>query len=182
MITKLKNPVTENYKNLKNIILTEQMGWFYQSKTTFNSKDKDIDFFSHELLRSPQHENNGIQVPAISIPNSDHFERCYFILKEILDFNNINFDVVYRMNLNLVLHNALKESVPHTDFNLPHKVVIVYLNSFQNGRTIVFDKNNKKSFSDPKEDGAIIFDGKFNHCVEPPALNEKRLIMVANIQ
>ena len=70
---------------------------------------------------------------------------CYFILKEILDFNNINFDVVYRMNLNLVLHNALKESVPHTDLNLPHKVVIVYLNSFQNGRTIVFDKNNKKT-------------------------------------
>jgi len=94
MITELKNPVTENYKELKNIILTEQMGWFYQSKTTFNSKDKDIDFFSHELLRSPQHENNGIQVPAISIPNSDHFERCYFILKEILDFNNISNYIV----------------------------------------------------------------------------------------
>jgi len=181
MIEELANPITDNYKNLKDIILTDKISWYYHSKTT-PSKDKDIDFFSHALLSRPQHENNGIQVPAVSSPNSIYFEKCYFILKEILDFNNINFDVVYRMNLNLTLHNALKESLPHTDLNLPHKVVIIYLNNFKNGRTIVLNKNNKKFYSDPEEDGVIIFDGKLSHYHETPELHEKRLVMVANFQ
>ena len=181
MIEELANPITDNYKNLKDIILTDKISWYYHSKTT-PSKDKDIDFFSHALLSRPQHENNGIQVPAISSPNSIYFEKCYFILKEILDFNNINFDVVYRMNLNLTLHNALKESLPHTDLNLPHKVVIIYLNNFKNGRTIVLNKNNKKFYSNPKEDGVIVFDGKLLHYHETPELHEKRLVMVANFQ
>ncbi len=181
MIEKLLNPKTENYKDLKNIILTEKIAWYYHNKTTL-SKDQDIDFFSHALLSRPQHENNGIQVPAVSSPNSVYFEKCYFILKEILDFNNINFDVVYRMNLNLTLHNTLKESLPHTDLNLPHKVLIIYLNQFKNGKTIVLDKNNKKFYSNPKEDGVIIFDGKLLHYHETPELHEKRLVMVANFQ
>jgi len=181
MIKELLNAKTENYKDLKDIILTEQIAWYYHNKTTL-SEDQDIDFFSHALLSRPQHEKNGMQVPAVSSPNSVYFEKCYFILKEILNFNNINFDVVYRMNLNLTLHNTLKESLPHTDLNLPHKVLIVYLNGFQNGRTIVLDKNNKKFYSNPKEDGVIVFDGKLLHYHETPELHEKRLVMVANFQ
>ena len=181
MIEELKNPITNNYKYLKNIILTKKIAWYYHNKTNL-SKDQDIDFFSHALLSRPQHKNDGIEVPAVSSPNSVYFEKCYFILKEILDFNNINFDVVYRMNLNLTLHNALKESLPHTDLNLPHKVLIIYLNEFKNGKTIVLDKNNKKFYSNPKEDGVIVFDGKLLHYHETPELHEKRLVMVANFQ
>ena len=181
MITELKNPITNEYKNLKEFVLTTNFPWYYHDQTVPNQKNKDFPFFSHGLLSRAAHEIEGKKYPAIPKKNSNYFEKFYFVLKEILDFNNINFDVIYRMNLNLVLHNSLRESLPHTDLKLPHKVVIVYLNSFKNGRTVVFDKDDKKYFSEPKEDGAIIFDGKFNHCAEPPALDEKRLIMVANI-
>jgi hypothetical protein len=182
MITELKNPITNEYKNLKKFVLTTNVPWYYHDQTVPSQKNKDIPFFSHGLLGRPVHEIEGKKYPAIPEKNSNYFEKCYFVLKEILDFNNINFDVMYRMNLNLVLHNSLQESLPHIDLKLPHKVIIVYLNSFQNGRTIVLNKDNKKYFSYPKEDGAIMFDGKFNHCHEPPALDEKRLIMIANIQ
>ena len=107
-------------------------------------------------------------------------DECYFILKEILDCNNINFEVMYRMNINLTLHSKIKESVPHIDLNLPHKVVIVYLNSFTQGRTIVLSEDQQKIYSNPKEDNVILFDGKLKHYHECPDVGEKRIVMVAN--
>ena len=71
-----------------------------------------------------------------------------FILKEILDFNNVKFNIVYRMNLNLTFHTEIKTSKAHTDLGLPHKVVIVYLNTVENGRTIVLDETNQKNYSE----------------------------------
>ena len=130
MIKELKNPLTDNYKNLKKEIFSEGIPWYYYEKTVSEFEAQDIPFFSHMLLRRPLEEIDGMPAPLISIPTSKYFEKCYFILKEILDFNNINFNVVYRMNLNLTLNNSIKESMPHTDLNLPHKVLIIYLNKF----------------------------------------------------
>ena len=128
------------------------------------------------------HEIEGRKYPAIPESNSDYFLNCYFILKEILDCNNINFEVMYRMNINLTLHSKIKESVPHIDSNLPHKVVIVYLNSFTQGRTIVLSEDQQKFYSNPKEDNVIMFDGKHTHYQECPGKHEKRIVMVANFQ
>ena len=188
MITNLKNPMTEEYKDMKKIILSEELSWHYSAATTEdgdransdpNLKNTDMPFFSHMLLGRPQHENDRVAVPYIA---SSYFEKCYFILKEILDFNNIHFDIVYRMNLNLTLHSSIKESIAHIDLNLPHKVIIIYLSSFENGRTIVLDENNKKIYSEAKEDNIIMFDGKLSHYQESPKIDNKRAVMVANIQ
>ncbi len=181
MINELKNPLTENYKQLKKIILSEEISWHYSPTTTINlnsdSKNKDMQFFSHVLLNRPNPANDGIKVPLVT---STYFEKCYLILKEILDFNNIHFDVVYRMNLNLTLHSSVKETTPHTDLNFPHKNIIIYLSSFENGKTIVLDKNNKKIFSEAKENNIIMFDGELAHYHESPAIDDKRIVMVAN--
>tara|TARA_R100001443_G_scaffold49944_1_gene62236 strand:+ start:922 stop:1470 length:549 start_codon:yes stop_codon:yes gene_type:complete len=180
MITKLKNPITEEYKELKKFVFSDRIPWHYNATTTTKNshlKKKDMEFFSHMLLGRPQHEDNRIAVPYVS---SAYFEKCYFILKEILDFNNIHFDVVYRMNLNLTLHSSIKESTPHLDLNFPHKNIIIYLSSFKNGKTIVLDKNNKKMYSEAKEDNIIMFDGKLAHYHESPAIDDKRIVMVAN--
>ena len=188
MITNLKNPMTEKYKDMKKIILSEEISWHYSAATTElgdrananpNLKNTDMPFFSHMLLGRPQHENDRVAVPYIA---SSYFEKCYFILKEILDFNSIHFDIVYRMNLNLTLHSSVKESIAHIDLNLPHKVIIIYLSSFENGRTIVLDENNKKIYSEAKEDNIIMFDGKLSHYQESPKIDNKRAVMVANIQ
>jgi hypothetical protein len=181
MITYLKNPITEAYKELKEFVFSDKISWHYNATTTTNNsnlKKKDMEFFSHMLLGRPQNEDNRIAVPYVS---SKYFEKCYFILKEILDFNNIHFDVVYRMNLNFTLHSSVKETTPHTDLNFPHKNIIIYLSSFENGRTIVLDKNNKKMFSETKENNIIMFDGELAHYHESPAIDDKRIVMVANL-
>jgi hypothetical protein len=180
MIIELKNPLTENYKELKRFVISDKISWHFNATTTTNNsnlKKKDMEFFSHMLLGRPQHEDNRIAVPYVS---SAYFEKCYFILKEILDFNNIPFDVVYRMNLNLTLHSSIKESTPHHDLKFPHKNIIIYLSSFKNGKTIVLDKNNKKMYSEAKEDNIIMFDGELAHYHESPAIDDKRIVMVAN--
>ena len=71
---------------------------------------------------------------------------------------------------------------PHTDLNLPHKVVIVYLNTFSKGRTVVLGEDGQKFYSNPKENGVIMFDGKLTHFQESPNKDEKRIVMVANFQ
>ena len=101
MIKELKNPITDNYKDLKKEIFSEDMPWYYYEKTVSELETQDIPFFSHMLLRRPLEEMDGMPAPLISIPTSKYFEKCYHVLKEILDYNEVYFDVVYRMNLNL---------------------------------------------------------------------------------
>tara|TARA_R100000655_G_scaffold86282_1_gene126255 strand:+ start:1058 stop:1603 length:546 start_codon:yes stop_codon:yes gene_type:complete len=179
MINKLKNPLTEDYKELKKIVLSNEISWHYSPTTTINldSKSKDMEFFSHILLNRPDPTDNGIKVPLVTSP---YFEKCYLILEHILDFNNIHFDVLYRMNLNLTLHSSVKESTPHIDLPLKHKVIIIYLSSFEEGKTIVLDKNNKKIYSEAKEDNIIMFDGELAHYQQSPTIDDKRVVMVAN--
>jgi len=182
MIEELLNPNTDNYKDFKKVLLSNTMPWFYYDKTVPESPDLDMPFFSHILLRRPNRGTEEKPKIPISEIGSTYFDTSYLVLKEILDFNNIKFNIVYRMNLNLTLHSDIKESHPHLDFCLPHKVVIIYLNTFENGRTIVLDENNKKFYSKPEENKVIIFDGKCRHYQECPALHDKRIVMVANIQ
>jgi hypothetical protein len=64
MITNLKNPVTENYKDLKNIILTEHI----KVKLLLIQKIKILIF----LVTSSTTKTMEYKY-AISIPNSVHF-------------------------------------------------------------------------------------------------------------
>jgi len=182
MIEKLKNPITNSYEDFKKNLLSDEMPWYYNNKTVPELPDKDIPFFSHLLLRRPDIGTQ--EKPKIPISNicSTYFESAYFILKEILDFNNVKFNVVYRMNLNLTFHTEIKTSQAHTDLELPHKVIIIYFNTVKNGRTIVLDETNKKLYSEPKENKIIIFDGKHRHYQESPGMYDQRIVMVANIQ
>lgn len=180
MIKNLKNPVTENYKKLKNTVLSNNFPWYYLDKTVSDTDEEDMGFFAHCLLGRPTHQSYGKQVPPIPERVSTYFDECYFILKEILDFNNIDIEVMYRMNINMTPHSTVKSSIPHIDLNFPHKVVIVYLTKFSQGRTIVLGEDNQKFFSNPKEDNVIMFDGKLEHYQECPDIGEKRIVIVAN--
>jgi len=181
MITAIENPLLYEYKKLKELVLSNTMPWYYYDKTVPEFETQDIPFFSHILLKRPDEGEEDVPAPLISVPTSPYFEQCYNVIKQILDYNNIHFNILYRMNLNLTLNSTIKESMPHTDFCLPHKVVIVYLTAFNKGRTIVLDKINEKHYSTPDEDSVIIFDGEYTHYHECPDVNEKRIVLVANI-
>ena len=44
----------------------------------------------------------------------------------------------------------------------------------------MLDKNNKKMYSEAKEDNIIMFNGELAHYHESPAIDDKRIVMVAN--
>ena len=182
MITELKNPLTEDYKNLKNLVLGNKFPWYYCDKTVYGTDEDDMSMFYHCLLGRPVHEIDGEKVPALPRSASSYFEEFYYIFKNILDFNNIDFEVIYRMNINLTLYSKLEQSIPHVDGNFQHKVVIVYLNNFTKGRTIVLGEDKQKFYSNTKEDNVIMFDGKLAHYQESPDIYDKRIVMVANFQ
>ena len=51
MITELKNPITEDYKNVKNLIFGNNFPWYYLNKTVSKTDKKDMWFFAHCLLQ-----------------------------------------------------------------------------------------------------------------------------------
>ena len=59
MITELKNPLTEDYKNLKNLVTGNNFPWHYLEKTVPTADGDDMSMFYHCLLGRPAHEING---------------------------------------------------------------------------------------------------------------------------
>ena len=182
-IQKLKNPLTEDYFNYKDYVLSDgNIPWFFKNRTTYFSEtykgDKPIDigYFSHTLVDRPHQEHE--YKYAIPKVDSSLFKQSYLILKSILNYNNITLNVLYRLNLNLTLHQTPSKSVYHIDLPYPHKIFILYLNTCS-GETFVKVKDQELK-SKPKEDKVIVFDGKYKHCQGVPKLDEKRVILVAN--
>ena len=94
MIKELKNPLTTNYQDLKKEVLSNKMPWYYYQKTVPEFETQDIPFFSHILLRRPDEEIDGVTAPLISIPTSPYFEKCYYVLKEILNIVTLMFKLL----------------------------------------------------------------------------------------
>jgi len=181
MILPLKNPNTDNYKSLKNFILSEDFPWFYHETSTFDcnsdlkysseNKYGNLPFYGHTLLDRPDGPK---KYKKISEVKSQYFNLAYNVFEEILNFNNYELGYFYiRMNVNCVHSDTdLQYSMPHVDHRFPHKNIIVYLTN-SGGSTIVDD--NKY---DPIEDDIIMFEGE--HYLEKPKKN-RRIILVSTI-
>jgi hypothetical protein len=182
-VQNLKNPLTKNYLDYKNYVLAEgNIPWFTKHRTHFYSENerenqpKDIFYFSHTIVDRPYQETPyRYPVPKI---DSNLFEQTYKIFKEILDFNNISLNVVYRLNINLTPHQTLKKSISHTDLPFAHNVLILYFTT-TSGKTYI-EINNKQHTISAEEDKIIIFNGEYNHFQGTPKIDEKRIVLVAN--
>jgi len=112
------------------------------------------------------------------------------VFNEILVYNDISYKTIYRLNFNSTFYAHDKMSPPHVDHDYDHDNMIVYLNSFSDGKTHVFKKrwpesefsirptDMKYSFKG-QEDDIITFDGLHYHCMECPPIGERRIIMIA---
>ena len=152
MIEKLDNPITSDYNDLKNFILSIDFSWFRLSNTTLNIQDDGISFFTHTFLERPE-VNLGY-----SKSNSPYIDGCLKVLHQFITFNNIEFNYFIRASANLVVSSStVKKTIEHCDHQFPHKNILVYL-SESDGDTVV----NGEVFS-PKENCGIIFTGKHFH-------------------
>ena len=159
MLRVLKNPVTSNYTELKNFILSNDFIWRYDTST-------GMPFYGHTFLERPEET-------GFSQPLSELISLNLTVLKEIIDFNNL-FDRYFflRSNVNCVHPDNDKQfSEPHIDHDFPHFNLLVYLSG--DGETIVEDE---KYF--PKENDVILFTG--NHYMKRPS-NGRRIILISTI-
>ena len=181
MLTVLKNPLSDNYKRLKEYILGDVFTWVYLEQSTPDD-DVDVDvchpfkgsteynnisFFNHSFLTRP--------IPTKRYSHSnDHpelLERCTWALDDIFTFNDIKYDCIFRIAANLVFPTTGPQlTYPHVDHPWEHKNLIIYLTD-AGGKTIC-----EEEFHDPAEDDVLLMEGR--HHLELPK-EKRRVVLVA---
>ena len=165
----LKNPKTDTYKNFKNLVLSADFSWFRMAHTAFEDHQEgheDFPFLSHRFLTRP------LNSCLYSKVNSSHVDEMERVFREIAYANDIDPQVIYRMNANAVYPTANNLPSPlHVDHNFPHNNMIIYLTDLHGGSTMVEGKEYMA-----QEDDVLIFDGKL-HCARPPR-KDVRIVLV----
>ena len=182
IIKELKNPLTPKYMELLKVINDSGFPWYNVGRTVSPENklvesdliDEDVREFNlltHPFIERPTHET------MFSTPTSRYVELAVRVAGEILLFNRIYPAVFYRIAVNLVTESKGK-CPKHIDHDFPHQNLLVYLNDFDGGSTLVYDKNNIEYRSSPKKDLPIIFNGDYMHRHEASS-NGKRIALVA---
>ena len=165
----LKNPKTDTYKNFKNLVLSADFSWFRMAHTAFEDHQEgheDFPFLSHKFLTRP------LDYCLYSKVNSQYIDEMERVFREIAFANNIDPQVIYRMNANAVYPTENNLPSPlHVDHDFPHNNMIIYLTDPQGGSTMVEGKEYMAS-----EDDVLIFDGN-SHCARPPR-KDVRIVLV----
>jgi len=175
MFTELKNPLSHDYLHFKQIVCGEELQWYWREKTGKRPDNhQDLSFLSHCLLERPMPNES-----KTSKVTSQWFGLAYKVFDQILVASQVKYHYLTRLNLNMSLPSTIKESYVHTDEAFPHKVFILYMNTFSDGATILKTKDDDLVYY-PKEDQAIMFDGTHPHCQMPPRIDERRIALVAN--
>ena len=170
-IVKLKNPLRSPYIEFKEKILSNNFPWFWDTQIQggekkWNKMNENFAIYFHTFLHRP-----GPEV-FYSQPLSQFSKVAHDVVVDILKYNNIDFDLIYRMSANCAHPTAKNLSGPiHTDHDFSHKNLIVYLNNFEGGGTWCEGKTYNG-----KEDDIITFEGRHNFS---PPLKNRRIVLVA---
>ena len=171
-ILKLKNPLTINYQELKRNILGTEFPWYWTNQIDIRPGQKDVNrydnfpVYTHSFLHKPNSEF------FYSQEKDANCQLFHAVVIEILEYNNINIDIIYRMAANCVHPTEKNLYGPvHTDHDFYHKNLLVYLNNFEGGTTWCEGKTYNG-----KEDDIISFEGKHNFS---PPLKDRRVVLVA---
>ena len=162
MIKVLENPITSNYLEFKDLVLSSEFPWIYTNSTK-------MPFYSHVFLDRPENAK-------FSNPQSQFLDLNLKVLDEIIQHNNL-FDRYFflRSNANCVHADSGEQfSEPHIDHRFPHFNLLVYLtNEGEGGETIVEDE---KFY--PQANNIILFKGK--HHMKRPSVG-RRVVLISTI-
>ena len=159
MIKVIHNPLTENYQKLKKLILGNDFPWYWYSNNTYNG------YYHHCFLRRPD--------PNLRFTSaqSQYINEAYTVVEEILNFNSITHDVLYRMSANI--NHSTESGSPdkaHYDHEFPHHNLLMYFSDTNGGYTMVEEEKY-----DGKEDDVIIFQGL--HYNAPPSKGRRTVLI-----
>lgn len=175
-ILRLDNPLTDAYYTLRDLVNGQDFPWYYfdHSVEGMNDEFENCPFYGHTILARPGH--GGSLHPTQQSP---HLDLANLVLSEVFDYNKIDVNIVYRINVNCTHWSSLLPSVPHVDHNFPHKNLIMYLSQFDYGDTCLWDEKTMECIDRylPDRDDIVTFEGLHN--IEQPRLGCRRIVLVA---
>ena len=132
MIKVLENPKTNNYRQLKKFVLSNEFPWRHNESC-------NMPFYSHVFLQRPE-------INGYSEPHSKWTNQNLMVMAEIIDYNSLYKDIPYfflRSNANATHPDSGRQySDRHVDHpNTPHSNLIVYLTD-TDGDTIIGDNRH----------------------------------------
>ena len=175
MIELIANPKSRQYHTFKNTVIGSNFPWAWIEKTVSADQPipdghEEFGFYCHSFLRRPGKDLN--EKSFYSKEESPIVKEAHDLVVEILESNQVRFDLIFRIAVNCVHPTeSNKYSPPHEDHNWPHSNLLIYLTDPYKGETVVEDK---KFFG--KEDDAIIFQGMHYH---RPPISNRRIVLVA---
>jgi hypothetical protein len=137
-LTNFKNALTEEELSIvSNEMLGNKFPWYHQERAI--SVDKKYSttqypFVCHNLMIRSHSKG---KEPGIIYSNYFNF------FHEIFKRNCPTHNFLLRMSLNLTFFHPEKHGDIHVDHDFEHNNMIIYLNSFSNGKTYLFDNNNE---------------------------------------
>jgi hypothetical protein len=165
-----ENFLKDNHKEfINNVILTDKFPFYWNSSAV---KDDDLGFLVHNILIRPESRikgDNGI--------NSSAYDIFCEMLNCFTKKHNINFNEVLRISVNLTMNVGLEKSKIHKDHNFPHKQLLIYLNDFEGGSTVILnDDKTVFKITNPKKFLGVCF-GQRDHYANLPKKG-RRLVAV----
>ena len=151
LMRQLKNPMTENYLGLKKQIFDYRFPWYWQEGVTEplptglrvinGTVEEYLDtyfnppFYSHQILGRPW---MGPGSKIFPYGDSPYIHLADDVLKEIFQYNDIDVDTVFRINVNCVRDepNEKQLTFPHVDHPFPHSNMLIFLSDV-GGKSIV---------------------------------------------
>ena len=144
---------SEDMKIIDDRILSPEFPWYYSPSST----STDFPFIAHVMMKRIEDSSNSVSSPEWY----PFFER---ILYKFCDANNLEINKILRSALNLTYNcdSIYRNGDPHVDYTCDHFQVVMYLNEFDNGETLIFNEEYGENGLDQSVYSALNMSDKFN--------------------
>jgi hypothetical protein len=178
---------------IESVVLCGKFPWFWKSEQKFDTEffynkhfpdwfrphleQYNPQFFSHSLLPVAK---NSEQSHINRHPNelSPYYEFFLEIFHRFMAENDLKYSKIYRAALNFNWHNDLSHTEPHVDHAWPHCNFIMYLNTCDDGQTLIWPEDfSNTTFIPCEEYTAVAFKQQW-HAHRYPKPGQRRVVFV----
>ena len=142
--------------------------WTYYANTNYSThqtQEDDVPQFTHGFMRDGANNSKLTSIPL-----------------EIVKPFGLGFTDMYRAKANLVgWEKAPRTHPPHTDDDMPHFVILYYVND-SDGDTVIYLPDGDSVSITPKKGRVLAFDGSLKHASSSPVETRYRVVININIK
>jgi len=186
-------PVTlypQEQEIIETTILGQMFPWYYIGKQTMNKsldyipeavrphfKIVNPPFLSYSLLMRTEEEHVDHTTRPLN-HYSYYYEFFIEIFHRFMVEQGLTYKKIFRANLNLVWYNGTEHSEPHRDHEWPHYNFIMYLNTCNQGQTIIWPDDFSTSYMIPCEQYTAVTFREMWHAHRFPPIGTRRVVFV----